>query len=257
VLFNLCINARDAISGAGAIRIGLGNATIEGVCASCRQPLRGNWVVLTVADNGSGVSEAVRERMFEPFYTTKAVGSGSGMGLAMVHGIVHDHGGHLLVDPVAPHGTRFRVLLPPAPPAPSLPLDRERDGRRPPALAGRILLVEDEAMVAAFMTELLGGWGFQVTHCSSPLDVEHCLASPEFRFDVLLTDQTMPGLTGLELAARSKAVRPELPVLLYSGFGEGIGAAELKRSGARALLRKPIEPEALRSALAEALAVRA
>ena len=132
VVFNLCINARDAIRGAGAVRIGLGSAAIEGVCASCRAPLRGHWVVLSVDDNGSGVSDAVRERMFEPFYTTKPVGSGSGMGLAMVHGIVHDHGGHLLVDPVEPRGTSFRVLLPPAQ---SLP---EHDGHHSAAVLDRV-----------------------------------------------------------------------------------------------------------------------
>jgi PAS domain S-box-containing protein len=255
VLFNLCINARDAIGGAGAIRIGLTAASVEGVCASCRAPLRGHWVVLSVADSGSGVSDAVRERMFEPFYTTKRVGSGSGMGLAMVHGIVHDHGGHLLVDPVEPHGTRFRALLPPAASAPAPAIESGR--AEPPAarLAGHILLVEDEAMVGAFMAELLGGWGFSVTHCGDPLEVEERLAYGAF--DLVLTDQTMPGLTGLELAARCRTLRPDLPVLLYSGFGEGIDAGELSRSGVRVLLGKPIEPEALRAALAEALAVRA
>jgi len=257
VLFNLCINARDAIGGAGAIRIDLGAASLEGVCASCRAPLRGRWVVLSVADSGSGVSDSVRERMFEPFYTTKPVGSGSGMGLAMVHGIVHDHGGHLLVDPVEPRGTRFRVLLPPAASAaaPAAMIEDDHDAPAAARLAGHVLLVEDEAMVAAFMAELLGGWGFEVTHCGDPLDVESRLAYGAF--DVVLTDQTMPGRTGMELAASCRAVRPDLPVLLYSGFGEGIDAAELKRLGVRALLRKPIEPEALRAALAEALAVRA
>jgi PAS domain S-box-containing protein len=257
VLFNLCINARDAIGGAGAIRIGLAAAAVDGVCASCRAPLRGRWVVLSVTDNGSGVSDPVRERMFEPFYTTKPVGSGSGMGLAMVHGIVHDHDGHLLVDAVAPHGTRFRVLLPAAASLPAPALDSGRN--EPPAerLAGHVLLVEDEAMVAAFMAELLGEWGFRVTHCGDPLEAADRLTAPTCDFDLLLTDQTMPSLTGLELAARCHATRPELPVLLYSGFGEGIEASELSRSGVRALLRKPIEPEALRAALTEALAVRA
>ena len=173
VLFNLCINARDAIGGAGAIRIGLGAASIDGVCASCRAPLRGRWVVLSVADSGSGVSDAVRERMFEPFFTTKPVGSGSGMGLAMVHGIVHDHGGHLLVDPVEPRGTRFRVLLPSgrvgagARDRRAAATSRRRRGSRATSS-----LVEDEAMVGAFMAELLGGWGFEVTHCGDPLEVE-------------------------------------------------------------------------------------
>ncbi|HSC63594.1 MAG TPA: PAS domain S-box protein [Caldimonas sp.] len=255
VVFNLCINARDAIRGAGAIRIDLAAASIEDSCASCRAPLRGRWVVISVDDNGSGVDDAVRERMFEPFYTTKPVGSGSGMGLAMVHGIVHDHGGHLLVDPVEPHGTRFRVLLPPASTLPAPAIESGRDELPSARLAGRILLVEDEAMVGAFMAELLGGWGFEVTHCADPLEVEARLAHGAF--DVVLTDQTMPGLTGLELAARCHAARPDLPVLLYSGFGEGIDVDRLTGSRVRALLRKPIEPHALRSALAEALAVRA
>jgi PAS domain S-box-containing protein len=256
VLFNLCINARDAIRGAGAIRIGLDSAAVEGVCASCRASVRGRWVVLSVADNGSGVSEAVRERMFEPFYTTKPVGSGSGMGLAMVHGIVHDHGGHLLVDPVEPRGTSFRVLLPPAQSAPEGAVPGGLEPAAGCALAGRVLLVEDEAMVAAFVSELLGGWSLEVVHCGDPLDVEELLRRGA-AFDVVLTDQTMPGLTGLELAARLATTWPELPVLLYSGFGEGIDAAELARSGVRALLRKPIDPEALRSALAESLGVSA
>jgi CheY-like chemotaxis protein len=212
--------------------------------------------VLSVGDSGSGVSEAVRERMFEPFFTTKPVGRGSGMGLAMVHGIVHDHGGHLLVDPLEPQGTRFRVLLPPAATAALSPVESPR-APAPPALTGRILLVEDEAMVAAFMAELLGGWGFEVTHRADPFEAEQSIQAEDARFDLVLTDQTMPGRTGVELAARIAALRPDLPVLLYSGFGEGIDAGELKRSGVRALLRKPIEPEALRSALAEALGVAA
>jgi PAS domain S-box-containing protein len=257
VLFNLCINARDAIAGAGTIRIGLASEHVgERACASCRAPLRGAWVALSVADTGCGVTEAVRERMFEPFYTTKPVGRGSGMGLAMVHGIVHDHGGHLLVDSVEPHGTRFRVLLPAAASAPLAPIEPPL-AAKPSPLAGRVLLVEDESMVAAFMTELLGGWGFDVVHCGDALRAEDRVCDGDERFDVVLTDQTMPGLTGLELATRVAALRPALPVLLYSGFGDGIDAADLKRSGVRALLRKPIEPEALRSALAEAIGIPA
>jgi PAS domain S-box-containing protein len=253
VLFNLCINARDAIDGAGAIGIGLRVAPVSGICASCQAPVNGRWVVMSVADSGSGVSESVRARMFEPFFTTKEVGRGSGMGLAMVHGIVHDHAGHLLVDPAEPRGTLFRVLLPLAPSA-----DPEAAAGPAPAsaaaggLRGRILLVEDEAMVGAFMAELLSGWGLQVDLCIDPREAERRLATSA-AIDLLLTDQTMPGMTGLALAERAAALRPGLPVLLYTGFGEGLDETDLTRSGVRTLLRKPVDREALRAALREAL----
>ena len=256
VLFNLCINARDAISGAGAVRIGLRAATLSGVCASCKAPVNGRWAVLSVADTGSGVPPAVRERMFEPFFTTKEVGRGSGMGLAMVHGIVHDHGGHLLVEPAEPTGTEFRVLLPLAATpgadaaSPGAPLAVSAD-----RLKGRVLLVEDEAIVGAFMSELLAGWGLDVDLCTDPREAERRLAEHKATIDLLLTDQTMPGMTGLALAQRAAELRPGLPVLLYTGFGEGLDEADFTRSGVRAVLRKPVDRDTLRSALREALPV--
>jgi len=256
VLFNLCINARDAIAGAGTVTIGLGAAPVSGVCASCRSPVHGHWVVLSVSDSGDGIPAPVRARIFEPFFTTKEVGRGSGMGLAMVHGIVHDHGGHLLLDDREGGGTRFSVLLPAmASDAAEAPRSGGPGVATAP-LAGRVLLVEDEAMVGAFMSELLAGWGLQVTHCADPLEVERLLADAGTgpRIDLVLTDQTMPGLTGLALAERLQQLRPGLPVLLYTGFGEGLDEAEVGRAGVRAVLRKPVDRSELRSALATALA---
>ena len=256
VLFNLCINARDAIAGAGTVTIGLGAAPVSGVCASCRSPVHGHWVVLSVSDSGDGIPAPVRARIFEPFFTTKEVGRGSGMGLAMVHGIVHDHGGHLLLDDREGGGTRFSVLLPAmASDAAEAPRSGGPGVATAP-LAGRVLLVEDEAMVGAFMSELLAGWGLQVTHCADPLEVERLLADAGTgpRIDLVLTDQTMPGLTGLALAERLQQLRPGLPVLLYTGFGEGLDEVEVGRAGVRAVLRKPVDRSELRSALATALA---
>jgi len=254
VLFNLCINARDAIAGAGTVTIGLGTDDVVGVCASCRAPVQGRWVVLAVADSGSGVPPTVRARMFEPFFTTKEVGRGSGMGLAMVHGIVHDHDGHLLVEDRPGGGTRFAVLLPSLAPlassAPAAPSAKS-------ILSGRVLLVEDEAMVGAFMSELLVGWGLQVTLHADPVAAERLLADPAAPIDLVLTDQTMPGMTGLALAQRARQLRPGLPVLLYTGFGEGLDDTEVMRAGVRAVLRKPVDRTELRSALAAALAAAA
>jgi len=256
ILLNLCINARDAMDGAGKITVGVRLAAQGATprCASCHKPAAGRYVELAVADSGPGIPPEVLERMFEPFFSTKEVGRGSGMGLAMVHGIVHEHGGHVVVETAPGKGATFRVLLPalegeaePAAPQGA----RARPLRH--ALAGRVLLVDDEQMVGEFMAELLGGWGLEVIVRRDPVEAEHWLAEDPARVDLVLTDQTMPKMTGLELARRAAALRAALPVILYSGYAENIGAEQLARSGVRALLRKPVEPEPLYAALAEAL----
>jgi PAS domain S-box-containing protein len=132
VLLNLCINARDAMAGAGSIALGARAAALRGeVCASCRQRIDGGYLELSVGDSGPGIAPEVRERMFDPFFSTKEVGKGSGMGLAMVHGIVHQHGGHVLVESAPGGGARFRILLPPAAaPAPEAGGGRPARARR-------------------------------------------------------------------------------------------------------------------------------
>jgi PAS domain S-box-containing protein len=259
ILLNLCINARDAMDGAGKITVGVRLAAQGAAprCASCHKPADGRYVELAVADTGPGISPQVLERMFEPFFSTKEVGRGSGMGLATVHGIVHEHGGHVVVETSRGNGTIFRVLLPAlegeaeaaAPQSPGT--QRAKPLRH--ALEGRVLLVDDEQMVGEFMAELLGGWGLEVNVRRDPVDAERWLAEDPARVDLVLTDQTMPKMTGLELARRLAALRPRLPVILYSGYAENIGAEQLARSGVRALLAKPVEPGPLFAALAEAL----
>jgi PAS domain S-box-containing protein len=251
VLFNLCINARDAIQGTGFIRVRLGWHRGPWRCASCRSAgEHASWVELSVADSGTGIEPDVLDRIFEPFVSTKDVGRGSGMGLARVHGIVHDHGGHVLVETRLGAGTVFRVVLPPAgaelpadPPA-TEPGSAAASGR---ALSGRVMVVEDEAMVGDFMAELLTGWGLQVVSQRDPLAALAWLEDPANPIDLLITDQTMPQLTGLALAQRVNSLRPALPILLYSGNAEGFDSAELERNGVRCALRKPVDAEALRA----------
>jgi CheY-like chemotaxis protein len=174
------------------------------------------------------------------------------MGLAMVHGIVHDHAGHVLVETAPGEGASFAVLLPAARPAAGAPVPAgAAETVRPGALGGRILLVEDEPMVGDYMVDLLGGWGLDAVLERDPLSAARRLEDPAQHFDLLLADQTMPGLTGLELARHAVALRPGLPVLLYTGNASAITDAELLRCGVRALLRKPLEPEALRAQLRE------
>ncbi len=293
VLFNLCINARDAMDGAGVIRVEIGasngrsgsdpsqgsdgsshgdSGARHGLrCSACGEAIAARrWVELRVADTGHGIAPDVLRRMFEPFYTTKEIGRGSGMGLAMVHGIVHEHGGHIVVETAPGQGTLFRVLVPAddtaaaGDEAAETPVQTTRA-----ALAGRVLVVEDEVMVGDFMAELLADWGLDVVLMRDPVEALAWLeelagqggkvgqSGQSGRVeapDVLITDQTMPQMSGLELADRCRALRPGMPALLYTGNPDAIDAATLERSGVQALLGKPVASDALREALQRCLA---
>jgi PAS domain S-box-containing protein len=260
VLLNLCINARDAMKGAGAIRVGVHAASVAGaVCASCQKKFGGTFVTLSVRDSGGGIPPQVMERMFEPFFSTKDAGRGSGMGLAMVHGIVHEHGGHIAVDS-SPSGTTFTVYLPPllngtaGRDAPARTGERAKAPR--PRLSGHVMVVDDEKVVGNFMSELLRGWGLEVTVQRSAPEAEAWLErrGAGVDVDVVVTDQTMPRMTGLELARRIRSQHPQLPVILYTGYAENLDEALLAGAGVRALLRKPVEPDLLYLELRKALA---
>jgi CheY-like chemotaxis protein len=257
VLLNLAINARDALERAGRIDVAVRRVRETGaVCASCRASFGGDFVELSVADTGPGIPAAVRERMFEPFFTTKEVGHGSGMGLSTVHGIVHEHEGHVVVESDTA-GTRFRVLLPALEQAGGGLAAWHTGGGMPrERLAGRVLVVEDEDSVSGFMEELLAHWGLEVVVADRPARALDVLASTSEGFDVVLTDQTMPGMTGLELAKRLTAARPGMPVILYTGYGEGLTPALLEGAGVRRLLKKPLDPSEAFEALSQALSQR-
>ena len=247
VLLNLCINARDAMNGTGAIRIGLHSVDgVRGVCASCRQKVEGRYVELSVRDTGPGIPPQVMERMFEPFFSTKEVGRGTGMGLSLAHGIVHDHGGHILVDCIQNERTKFRVLLP-APVATAAEAAPAEPGHGGPArkrtrLRGRVLVVDDEQSIREFMLDLLGGWGLEAAALPDGAAARDAIAADPQRYDLVITDQTMPQLTGLALAREIARLRPGLPVILYTGYAEDLSPQELEEAGVLRLVRKPIEP---------------
>jgi len=249
VLLNLCINARDAMTGSGRIRVGVRVVdSADCVCASCRQKVTGRFVELFVADAGMGIPPDVQDRMFEPFFTTKEVGRGSGMGLAMVHGIVHDHGGHIVVDTAPGRGTTFRLRFAPVEDARSAvrATQAEPPPRQPrPQLSGRVLVVDDEEMVGDFMAEMLATWGLDVTVKRNPIEAEVWYAHDPSRVDLVITDQTMPRLTGIELARRLTGVRPNLPVILYTGYSDAVSDETMARSGICALLKKPVDTSKL------------
>jgi PAS domain S-box-containing protein len=258
VLMNLCINARDAMHGHGTLSVGLSCVELGGetVCASCRQPLRGRHVELSVLDTGSGVPDTVLDRMFEPFFTTKAPGQGSGMGLATVHGLVHEHGGHLVVANRDTGGACFRVLLPalpqgqgPAPPA-AAPAGAAATG----PLQGRVLLVDDDEIARSYMADLLGAWGLEVVALADPRLAAGALAQAADEFSVGILDHTMPHVTGLELARELHGLQSQLPLLLYSGNAGRLEEGELAAAGIRAQLAKPVDTAVLFRYLEQLLA---
>jgi two-component system cell cycle sensor histidine kinase/response regulator CckA len=262
VLLNLVLNARDACEGTGTVEVGLRPARADGLaCSGCRGSVDGDWVELVVTDSGPGIPPAVIERIFEPFFSTKESGKGTGMGLAIVHGIVHEHGGHVLVDEAPGGGARFRVLWPALPEgsldeaieAPGTAVQRGMWPSERPALTGGILVVDDETTVGEFMRELLETWGLQADCVSSGQTALDLVVAAPDRFDAVITDQSMPRMSGLRLAQALHAVRPGLPVILYTGYAEGLARSELEAAGIRKVLAKPVDPGALEAALAGVL----
>ncbi len=246
VLVNLCVNARDATNGNGVITVSAAPVELEPVaCASCHQNFSGRFVALTVEDTGEGIPEAARLRIFEPFFTTKAQGKGSGMGLAMVHGIVHRQGGHILLDSKPNAGTRFRLLMPVSADAaeetPTLPSAEQKLS----AATANIMVVDDEPTVAGFMRELLELSGYTVSVFTAPEAALKAFQEDPGHFDVVVTDQTMPGLTGDQLAARMMPLKPGLPIILVSGHSAVVDEKTALGLGIRAFLRKPLRHAAL------------
>jgi CheY-like chemotaxis protein len=248
ILLNLCLNARDAMGGVGTIGVSVVRVQAkEWVCTACRQPATGGFVELCVADDGAGIAPDVLDRIFDPFFTTKEVGKGSGMGLASVHGIVHELGGHVVVETAPCRGTRFRVLFPAlAEGNEHVGVDHTTRVRAPLArLRGHILIVDDEHAVGAYMRDLLESWGLDATVTNAPSDAVSLFARDAQRFQLVITDQAMPRMTGTQLARELIALRPNLPVILYTGFNEGIVRSELDGAGLRAVVTKPIDPHHL------------
>jgi len=242
----LCINARDALKGSGSITIAVSQRECpECNCDSCKQAFSGQFVELSVTDNGSGIPQDVMDRMFEPFYSTKEVGKGSGMGLSTVHGIVHEYDGHIKVKSKFDKGTSISILFRPLSQSktsdeeytePKLVHQKTSDN-----LIGRVLLVDDEQDVIDFMQDMLESWGLEVVACNnSPAALEIFKRESE-KFSLVITDNTMPKITGTQLAGEIHNTNPELPIILYTGYSEDIKDMDLNAIGIKKVIRKPID----------------
>lgn len=256
ILMNLCINARDAMEGIGSIDISLQIRNgVHFTCSGCHEPVSGRYVELSVSDSGPGIEQAIIERIFEPFFTTKEVGKGSGMGLSMVHGIVHDNEGHTYVSSAVGSGTTMRILFPARSgvPTPRECASAEVAKRAVAALSGRVLLVDDNAEVSEYLEDLLTSWGLAVTVLDDPREACARLAAAPGEFDLVITDQTMPRMSGLELTRQIVALETGPPVVLYTGYSESVSEESALEAGARAFLHKPLDTAQLNELLRDVL----
>jgi CheY-like chemotaxis protein len=222
VIMNLVVNARDAMPGGGRLSIAVNERLIGPVDQERLPDLPiGRYAVLSVTDSGTGMTREVRQRLFEPFFTTKPPGAGSGLGLAMCHGIVTQAGGKIALESELDKGTSFYIYLPcsgdraPSVPAPALP----RPGQ-PRAGHETLLVVEDEPMILRVACMALEKLGYRVHAAADGLAALEVAANVSGRIDLLVTDVVMPRLGGRELARRLAEIRPETKVLYTSGYAE-------------------------------------
>ncbi len=245
VLMNLVVNACDAMPLGGALTIATANVELDEAYAWAHADVQpGAYAMLAVSDTGSGMSDEVRAHMFEPFFTTKAPGKGTGLGLATVHGIVRDNGGHIEVLSGAGAGTTFRVYIP-----------QVMEAAKPDALPaghGRlasgsetILLVEDEEIVRNLTRTVLQRQGYQVLQASHGVEALRVSEGYVGPIHLLLTDVVMPHMNGRDLARRLGAQRPATKVMFMSGYTGLIDDPDEGMNGSAAFLHKPFAPDAL------------
>lgn len=272
IILNLCVNAAQAIGDregrifASVQRVAIDAATLRAEASERKRrgwpgtPARGrsgtlkegSYARVTIIDTGSGIPEDVMPRIFEPFFTTKEVGQGTGLGLAAVQGIIRNHEGYVEIESLADVGTRVDVYLPaisgtlPAP-APVEP--------RPVASTNneRILLVDDDRTLLAVTREILIRLGYVVdAHNEPEIALRTFSANPD-AWDLVITDRSMPKMTGEELAQKVKGVRADMPILMLSGFVSGEDAGQLMKIGLEAVIGKPVLPDELATAVRDAL----
>jgi PAS domain S-box-containing protein len=238
-LLNLAINARDAMPGGGRLTIEADLAELDADAAATRPGLRpGRYVMLAVADTGTGMSREVRERAFEPFFTTKGPGAGSGLGLSMVYGFVKQSGGHIDLYSEVGRDTVVKLYLPLAEPAAGGEEERDRSPATAwPSRGETVLVVEDEPAVRRVTTARLKGLGYNVLEAADgPAAMEIIERHPEL--DLLFTDMVMPGgMSGAALAEAARARRPKLALLVASGYAAPESLNDLPAG--TAWLRKP------------------
>lgn len=251
IVVNLCTNAAYAMKQKG----GLLNLELDtiGIDAKTKPPPdlpTGQYGRLRISDTGSGIPPEILDMIFDPFFTTKPPGEGTGLGLSIVHGIITAHNGAITVDSEVDQGTTFSIYLP--------TIQQKPVGVTPSELvpllgSERILIVDDEPTIVDILARMLKGLGYQVTCFTSSVTALAAFRKTPLAFDAVISDYTMPRMTGLDLTRELLAIRPDLPVFIITGFSDPVSESRLKKAGVKALIPKPITKSHLVEKLRQAL----
>lgn len=252
VVINLCTNAYHAVRDThGEIEVRLKPVEIDPQLSKQNPGLRfGTYAQLTIKDTGAGMTPSVRSRVFEPFFTTKKQGEGTGMGLAVVYGIIQSHKGFIEVESEVGVGTTFRVSFPLL-----IGVESEVPDTREslPRGSERILFVDDESMLARLGKITLETLGYQATSTSSANEALEMFSRNPDGYDLIISDQSMPGMSGAQLAQELMHIRPDIPIVLCTGYSDSVDADKAKALGVKAFLQKPIEQKTLAVTIREIL----
>ncbi len=248
VLMNLCSNASHAMREHGGV--------LQIILEDHAGPILGwsedtvlpptSCVRLTVRDTGHGIRSEILTRIFDPFFTTKRQGEGTGMGLSVVHGIIKGCGGIISVESEVNMGTAFHIYLPTVQPAAPGENDTDDESVNLFIKHINILYIDDEQMIAAMAEEILSYLGFSISSITDSRAALDIFSANPRQFDIVITDQTMPGLTGLELSQKLLSIRPDLPIILCTGYSEIVSAEMAKTMGIAEYLIKPVDFEKIR-----------
>lgn len=252
IIMNLCTNAYHAMEQTGGVL----HITIEdcelslGDLQKHPEVQPGGFVMLSIGDTGAGIDPVIRSKIFDPYFTTKEVGKGTGMGLSIVHGIVASYGGFVTCESEIGKGTVFNIFFP----AIEVPVVSEvKPMAVTPSGTERILFIDDEEMLAELGKEMLEQLGYDVTISTCSLGAWSTFQSQPNHFDVVVTDQTMPGMTGMELSRRMLQIRPDIPIIICTGHSTLINKKQVLAEGVKGFTMKPLDKEGLATLLRKVL----
>ena len=253
IIMNLCINASHAISdGAGVIKVELANKVLDSSSVVQHPELSaGSYMELKVSDTGCGIEQKILDRIFDPFFTTKEIDNGTGMGLSVVLGIVKEHGGDIRVHSELEIGTTFTILFPEVEGGENNILIEEKDIK----LEGKelILIIDDEEFIAQLAEQFFEILGYNVIAKTSSIDALELFRAKPNSFDIVVTDYGMPNMTGVELAEEMLRIRPDIPIVLYTGYIDEVIEKKAKDIGIKKIIKKPLVNKELAKVIREIL----